>query len=88
MSPTDVACDEVMAEYLTLTWTAPTVPNGDLVQYIIKVYSASPLAYVMEKNTNTPVTQFKVEGLSPGNIVYIKPYYVSHLLYRCCTYIA
>jgi len=64
--PTGVTCAALYDEYITLSWTAPVYPNGDLLQYIVTVLDTDGNE-VFSRNTNSISTTFDFHGLSPGN---------------------
>jgi len=60
-----VTCAAVFDKYITLTWNAPVLPNGDIIQYIVIVLDTSGNEVAISNNTSTGTT-FDVHGLQPG----------------------
>ncbi|XP_052788639.1 tyrosine-protein phosphatase 10D-like [Mya arenaria] len=64
--PTDVSCLSIYDEYITLSWTAPQKPNGDLVQYVVHTLSYPSNSEKFQNNTSSTGTTYDVHGLEPG----------------------
>ncbi|WAR31198.1 PTPRS-like protein, partial [Mya arenaria] len=63
--PTDVSCLSIYDEYITLSWTAPQKPNGDLVQYVVHTLSYPSNSEKFQNNTSSTGTTYDVHGLEP-----------------------
>ena len=63
--PTDVRCVDTLDTKITLDWTEPSVPNGQIYVYIITAMSSNGVV-ISVTNTTSNDTQYQVTGLDPG----------------------
>ncbi|XP_060571643.1 titin-like [Ruditapes philippinarum] len=78
--PTEVKCDMLKDESITLKWLKPLVPNGDLVRFNIEVLSASN-TLLFSTSTADIVETHQVMQLSPGS-TYIFKVYTENVMYN------
>lgn len=70
--PTNVVCQDHEDRAVMLTWSAPTLPNGDIVRYHIQVwYGSNNTAAVCTTGTET---QYQVPNLDPGTTYSFRVY--------------
>ncbi|XP_021374328.1 phosphatidylinositol phosphatase PTPRQ-like, partial [Mizuhopecten yessoensis] len=58
--PTGVICNFITDKTITLTWTAPVYPNGDIQHYVVNSITTNAMF-----PTSTNLTEFTVHGLKP-----------------------
>ena len=63
--PTDVNCTTILDTIITLNWTEPSVPNGQIYVYTVTVMSSNEVV-ISVTNTTSNDTQYQVTGLDPG----------------------
>ncbi|XP_060592884.1 tyrosine-protein phosphatase 10D-like [Ruditapes philippinarum] len=71
--PTEVKCDMLKDESITLKWLKPLVPNGDLKRFNIEVFNKSN-DLLFSTNTAEVVETHQVMQLSPGTTYWFKVY--------------
>ncbi|XP_052788638.1 tyrosine-protein phosphatase 10D-like [Mya arenaria] len=72
--PTDVSCQSIYDEFITLSWTAPQKPNGDLVQYVVHTLSYPSNTEKFQNNPFSTGTTYDVHGLEPGTAYVFRVY--------------
>ncbi|XP_052808914.1 phosphatidylinositol phosphatase PTPRQ-like isoform X2 [Mya arenaria] len=72
--PTDVSCQSIYDEYITLSWTVPLKPNGDLDQYVVHTLSYPSNTEKFQNNTISTGTTYNVHGLEPGTAYVFRVY--------------
>ncbi|XP_060561201.1 titin-like, partial [Ruditapes philippinarum] len=78
--PTEVKCDMLKVESITLTWLKPLVPNGDLVRFNIEVFNTSN-DLLFSTSTFEVVETYQVAQLSPGT-TYMFKVYTENVMYN------
>ena len=63
--PRDVKCAEESEDMIRLTWLPPTLPNGDIKQYHIRVIKPDFSVYSVHKAGSDKTTS-DIGGLQPG----------------------
>ena len=64
--PSSVQCHMTTGTTVTIKWTAPEMPNGDLRHYIVDTYLFNGVQFVKSNQTDSIAETFEVTGLLPG----------------------